>query len=66
MLPKDEKTLFPFFYKEFFAHLFSNTKQIRNEAWQHSNQELREIKGNTNYWPPLRRSRREEVFINRL
>ena len=34
--------------------------------WQQSNQKLRQIKDNLDYWPPLCKNRREEVIVNRL
>ena len=53
-------------FSHYITHLFFNMDRIRNEAWQHSNQKLREITGNINNWLLLRRSRREEVVVDQL
>ena len=53
-------------YNFLFSLLRSNMNLLRSHKWEQSNQKLRDIKVNLDYWPPLCKSRREEVVINRL
>ena len=63
---KQQESLIPIDYNDFFNHLSFNMNQVRSHKWQQSNQHLREIKDNINYWSPMCKNRREEVVINRL